>query len=135
MSIGNNPFAAAARSSTGGSAEPAPNSEPIGALAGVPPRTKFYQRGITSARQQIVEGTAENRIVTVIAPLTGWGIWIGDQSVSPKSGFLLPAGQPFPFPLTGLQDAWAVTDAPITIPLPIMVAMILFAERQRIVGR
>lgn len=131
MSFGN-PFAAGARSSV---VEPAPNSEPIGALAGVPPRTKFYQRGITAQAQQIVEGTAENRIVTLVAPLVGWGIWIGDASVSPMTGFQLPGGQPYPFQIVWLQDVYAVTNAPITIPLPIQVAMILFAERQRIVGR
>ncbi len=128
-----NPFASAGARST--VVEPAPNSEPIGALAGVPPRTKFYQRGITSQAQQIVEGTPENRIVTLIAPLFGWGIWIGDASISPTTGFQLPGGQPYALQLTGLQDLYAVTDAPITIPLPIQVAMILFAERQRIVGR
>lgn len=114
--------------------EPAPNSEPVGALAGVPPRTRLYQRGITSAAQEIVLGTAENRLITLTAPLVGWNIYVGDASVSPKIGLQLPPGIPYQLPVVGLQSLYAVTDAPITLPLQILVSIILAAERQRIVG-
>lgn len=114
--------------------QPAPNSVPVGALAGAPPRTKLYQQGITASAELIVAGTAENRIVALTAPLVGWGIWIGGTGVTPKTGMQLPAGLAFDIPIIGLQELYAVTDAPITIPLQIMVSIILFAERQRIVG-
>jgi hypothetical protein len=113
---------------------PAPNSEPTGALQGVPPRTKHFRRDITDDAQQIVMATPENRVVFLTAPLVGYTIWIGDSSVNPQNGLALPPGLTYDTPLLGLQDLYAVTDAPVSIPLQIQVSIVLMAERQRIVG-
>lgn len=113
---------------------PAPNSEPTGALAGVPPRTQHYRRDITEDSQQIVLGTSENRVVFLTAPLVGFTVWIGDSSVTPQTGVALTPGLTYDTPLVGLQDLYAVTDSPVPIPLSISISIVLMAERQRIVG-
>lgn len=113
---------------------PAPNSEPTGALAGVPPRTEHYRRDVTSDVGQIVRPTSENRVVTLMAPLVGFTIWIGDSSVNSRLGLALPPGLAYTITLTGLQELYAVTDAPVPLPLQIQVSIVLMAERQRIVG-
>ncbi len=116
---------------------PAPNSVPAGALTGVPAATRMYARQLTGEAQQIVMATPENRIVTLTAPLLGWNVYVGtDSSVqaSGNSGIQIPNGQPFPITLTGTMDLWAITDAPIRVPLQILVSIILMAERQREVG-
>lgn len=114
--------------------QPAPNSEPVGALSGVPPRTKLYQRSVTNRAQEVVLGTPENRLAVLTAPAVGWNIWVGDASVNTKTGLQLPPGLPYDVPIIGLQPLYAITDAPITLPLQIMVTIVLMAERQRIVG-
>ncbi len=114
--------------------EPAPNSEPLGAKAGAPPRVRFFRAAITDVAEEIVMGTSENRVVTLTAPAVGWSIYVGDQGVSPKTGMALPPGIPVTLQLVGLQSLRAVTDAPVPIPLQIVVAPILMAERQRLTG-
>ncbi len=113
---------------------PAPNSEPVGALNGVPPRTVLYRRDITTDAQQIVIGTAENRVVFLTAPRVSYTIWIGDSSVTQKNGVALVGGLTYDVPIIGLQELYAVTDSPVAIPLQIQVAIVLMAERQRVVG-
>jgi len=115
---------------------PAPNSEPTGALNGVPPRTQLYRRGITQTATQIVLGTPENRVVFLTAPVLAYTVWIGDSSVTPQLGIALTPGLTYDIPLIGLQELYAVSDAPMSrgIPLQIMVSIVLMAERQRIVG-
>ena len=118
--------------------EPAPNSLPAGALSGVPAATRLYQRSIVASEPtQIVMPTPENRLVTLTAPVLGWSVFVGtDSSVmtNGNSGTQLPKGQPFNITLTGTMELWALTDAPIRVPLQIMVSIILMAERQRKVG-
>ncbi len=79
-------------------------------------------------------GTPENRVVTLTAPALGWSIYVGDQGVSTRTGTALPPGIPVTMQLVGLQALRAVTDAPMPIPLQIVVAPILMAERQRLTG-
>jgi len=114
--------------------EPAPNSEPLGAKAGAPPRVEFYRRAVTSDSQEVVIGAAQNRVVTLTAPLLGWTIYVGGDGLTPGNGVALPGGIPYAIQLVGLQKLFAVTDAPIPIPLQIVVAPILMAERQRLTG-
>lgn len=112
--------------------EPAPNSQPLGARTGAPPRPRFYRRDISSSPEEIVEGTPENRVVTLTAPDVGYTIYIGDSGLNANNGMALSAGVPTPFQLVGLQKLLAVTDAPVPITLSIVVAPILMAERQRL---
>jgi len=128
--LGNLPFGS--RHTPG--VEGAPNAEPVGALSGAPPRTALYRRLITGNPQAIVTGTPENRTVTLVPPLVGWTIYVGDASVSPASGIALIPGLNNIINIPGLQDLWAVTDAPIALPLSVQIAIVLMAEQQRRVG-
>lgn len=114
---------------------PSPNSEPVGALTGVPPRTQLYQRMVTADAGKIVPGTPENRIIVVTAPFVNFTVYVGsDASVGPATGVALTPGIPYDITLTGLAELYAVTDAPIPIPVSVQVSIVLMAERQRIVG-
>lgn len=119
---------------------PAPNSEPLGAKTGAPPHVRFYSTlvipfsaiGVRGAEPvQIVPPTPPNRIVTLTAPHVGFTIYIGDSGVSPATGLALPPGRDYQAQLVGLQELYAVTDAPVYLPLQIQVSPILFAERER----
>lgn len=121
---------------------PVPNSEPAGALTGAPPRTTHYSRPVVPASAvaasggatQIVPGTPENRVAILLAPLNAWAIYIGGAGVTPGNGYQLPRGQPYEVPLPGLQELFAVTDAPIYLPLQVQISIVLMAEQQRPVG-
>jgi hypothetical protein len=124
---------------------PAPNSVPVGALTGVPPRTQFYSRPVIPASMLstadqgnsptlIVASLAANRVAILTAPLVGFTIFIGDAGVTPQSGLALPPGLTYETILPGLQDLYAVTNAPVYLQLQIQVAGVLMAERQREVG-
>lgn len=121
--------------------QPAPNSEPLGAMTGAPPRTQFYSRPIIPASQLgaaggsptlIVAGTAPNRVAILTAPLIGFTVYIGDAGVTPQNGLALTPGLNYEAVLVGLQELYAVTDAPVFVPLQIQVAPVLMAERERI---
>ncbi|MBV8721699.1 MAG: hypothetical protein JO277_06095 [Candidatus Eremiobacteraeota bacterium] len=122
---------------------PTPNNEPMGALTGAPVRTtlRSYQIIPASAVGQggreatlIVPPTASNRVAILLAPLVAFRIYIGGSGVTPQTGFALPQGQPYETILPGLQEIYAVTDAPIYLALQVQVAPILYAEQQRKVG-
>lgn len=119
---------------------PSPNSEPLGALTGAPPRTRFYSTNVIPSsavgmsRQEptrIVDGAAPNRVVILTAPIIGFTIYIGDASVTPQNGLALVGGLAYEAILPGLQDLYAVTDAPVYLPLQVQIAAVLLAERQR----
>jgi len=123
--------------------QPTPNSEPQGALTGAPVRTilRSYQIIPASAvgvndneAVLIVPGTAGNRVVSLLAPAVNFRIYIGDSGVTPLTGFALPPGQPYETVIPGLQDIYAVTDAPVYLRLQVQIASILYAEQQRKVG-
>lgn len=123
---------------------PTPNAEPAGALTGAPPRTQSYSRqvvpyaaiaeGRVKAKTLLVVSEPTNRIAFLIGPAVGFSVFIGDASVTPANGFRIPAGQPFEYPLPGLQDLYAVTDAPCYVPVSIVISIILAAEQQRKLG-
>jgi hypothetical protein len=119
---------------------PTPNSEPLGAKTGAPPRVRFYSTkiipftaiGVRGAEPtQIIPPTPPNRLITLTAPFVGFTIYIGDSGVSPTTGLALPPGRDYQAQLVGLQELYAVTDAPIYMTLQIQVSPILFAERER----
>jgi len=122
---------------------PAPNSEPLGAKTGAPPRVRFYSTlvipfvGIGTRGDeptQIVPPTPPNRIVILTAPVVAFTIYIGDSGVSPATGLALVPGNPYEALLVGLQELYAVTDAPVYLPLQIQISPVLFAERERKTG-
>lgn len=119
---------------------PAPNSEPLGAITGAPPRTRLYSRMVATQASvgvnggeatQVVTGTANNRLAILTAPLVGWSIYIGDSGVTPDTGLQLTPGLAYEVILPGLQELYAVTDAPVPIALQVQVASVLMAERER----
>ncbi len=114
--------------------EPSPNSEPLGAKQGVPPRVLFRSLPVTREASEVVLGTPENRVVTLTAPtLGGWRIAIGGApGLTFQNGNVLPPGIPVTLQLVGLQKLFAITDAPVPLPLQLVVAPILMAERQRL---
>lgn len=111
---------------------PAPNSEPLGSITGAPPRTQFYSRPIAPGLPTlIVPGTAPNRVAIITAPLIGFNVFIGDAGVTPQNGLALTPGLNYEAILVGLQELYACTDSPVTVPLQIQVAPVLMAERER----
>jgi hypothetical protein len=119
---------------------PAPNSKPLGSKTGAPPRTQFYSRPVIPATMlgqgggsptQIVAGTAENRVAILTAPLIGFTVYIGGSGVTPQNGLALTPGLNYEAILPGLQELFAVTDAPVFVPLQVQVAPVLMAERER----
>jgi hypothetical protein len=122
---------------------PTPNSEPLGSLTGAPPHVRFYSTSVIpysavgvkgTEPTQIVPGTSPNRVVTLTAPLVMYTIYIGDSGVSPSNGLALTPGLSYDATLVGLQELFAVTDAPFYMRLQIQIAPILFAERERKLG-
>lgn len=133
------PGALAARSP---SYQPVPNAVPAGANTGAPPRTKFYSRlvipasavgaaGTNNVPTEIVPGTPENRIAYITAPSNSGTVYIGDASVTPQTGLPLVPGLPYPASLVGLQDLFAVTDAPTYVRVGVQVAIVLASEQAR----
>lgn len=118
---------------------PTPNNVPVGANTGAPPRTRFYSRQVIPSSAvggrdeptKIVEGTSENRSVTLLAPVNSGTVYIGDAGVTPATGFALPEGLAFVAFLVGLQDLYAVTDSPTYTQIQVQVAVILAAEQAR----
>lgn len=118
---------------------PAPNSEPLGSRTGAPPRVRFYSTlvvpyaavGANVEPTQIVPPTPPNRVAILTAPQVGFTIYIGDSGVTPSNGLALTPGLNYEALLVGLQELYAVTDAPVWLSLQIQVSPVLFAERER----
>lgn len=122
--------------------QPVPNSTPAGANTGAPPRTKFYSRvvipasavgtpGANNVPSRIVDGTPENRTAYLTAPNNSGTVYIGDAGVTPETGVALVPGIPYPASLPGLQDLYAVTDAPTYVRVGVQVAIVLASEQAR----
>ena len=73
--------------------------------------------------------------MTLTAPNVGFVIYVGSADVTPANGLALPRGQPFYVPLVGLQELWAITDAPVYLRLTGLISIVLMAEQGRPVGR
>lgn len=126
------PFAAGARANPGW--QPTPNSEPQGSLTGAPPRTVLRSIPLVAGQATVLAaGTRENRILFVTPPSVGFTVFIGEAGVSTLNGVALPAGRTSEIPLVGLQDVYAVTNAPagVILRVQLMISMILAAETER----
>ena len=121
---------------------PTPNNVPAGAKTGAPPRTRFFSRvvipasavgapGANNVPSKIVEGTPENRVAFITAPLSSSTVYIGDAGVTPETGLALPAGMPYEAVLPGLQDLYAVTDSPTYTRVQVQVSIVLASEQAR----
>lgn len=109
-----------------------PNSLPAGSKTGSPPRTQLYSRAIPAGEiQEIVNGAPTNRTITLIAPVVGFSVFVGDSGVGEKTGLKLTPGIPFYVSLVGLQNLYAVTDSPVAIPVQVQVSIVLMAEQER----
>ncbi len=116
-------------------AQPQVGTRPLGWRTGAPPRTVLTSIPIIpagfGAATQIVLATAESRLVTLTAPLVGFSIYVGDSGVKITDMALTP-GIPYAIPIVGNQELWAITDAPVYIPLRIQIAPLLNGDRERI---
>lgn len=119
-----------------------PNAMPLGALTGAPPQTQLrtYQVipaaavGATNVPTLVAEPDRASRVLIFTAPLIGFSIYIGDSGVTGdpgSSGLALPAGLPYEVIVPGLQAVYAVTDAPVYVPLRVQIAAILIGDRER----
>lgn len=117
------------------------NSEPLGARTGAPPRTRLFTvqvipfsavGGPTRAESTMITGPEPpNRVVVLTAPAIGFLIYVGDAGVSPNGGLALPPGQQYEFVLPGGQPLYAVSNAPVYVPLAVQIAAILAGDRER----
>jgi hypothetical protein len=118
-------------------------ARPLGAETGAPPWARFrtYQviptTAVGVAGQQatlVVEGDKQSRFATFIAPAAAFSIFIGDAGISNNpgsNGMALPAGIPYTVELPGNQTVYAVTDAPVFLPLRVNIAPVLIGDRER----
>lgn len=136
-------------SSGGGNARnnvPSPNmqigTEPLGNLTGAPPWVTFrtYQVTPESALAQnqgptlVVPADRASRLVSFTAPLVGFLIYIGDAGVRANpggSGLALPPGQIYQIPIPGNQTIYAITNAPVYLPLAVQIGPLLIGDRER----
>lgn len=118
-----------------GGYRPTPNSEPLGSETGAPPRPRYFSTSVPPVARQpavvVAPETRDNRIVTLLAPLIGFTIYVGDAGVSPQNGYALIPGIADDFPLVGFQSLYAITDAPVFLRLQVKIFPILLAERER----
>jgi hypothetical protein len=111
---------------------PTPNSEPEGSMTGAPVRTVLRSVPLLpNVATVVAPGTRENRVLLITAPDISFTVYVGDSSVSALTGYAVPPGQQVEIPLVGLQEVYAVTDAPVTVRVQIQISMILAAETER----
>jgi hypothetical protein len=91
-----------------------PNSQPAGALTGVPTRTQFFNVQVTPGQATlIVPQTRENRFIILLAPFFAFSIYVGESAgISNLNGLALPPGIPYEVTLPGNQMLYAVSNAP-----------------------
>jgi hypothetical protein len=112
-------------------------TQPHGATTGAPTRTQMFRVPIPPAAPgrfpvQIVGAEPTSRSVVLIAPLSGWSIFVSDsQGVSPINGIAITPLIPYEIPLPGNQALYATTDAPTSQDLQVQVAPLLAGDRER----
>jgi hypothetical protein len=111
-------------------------AEALGSLTGAPPHTrttKVMVAPFNGNREpvRIVSATRQSRVVTLTAPAVGFGIFVGGSDVEPGVGVQLPPIIPYDFILPGYQELYAVTDAPVFLPLQLQIAPLLIGDRER----
>ena len=125
---------------------PAPGMEPLGYKTGAPPRIELatYQvipASAVGAGRRAAEPTRvcirdpQSRVAIFQAPLLGgFVIYIGDAGIASNpgaNGLALPAGLPYEVIIPGGQEIYAVTNAPVYLPLRVQIASILIGDRER----
>jgi hypothetical protein len=118
------------------------NSVPLGSATGAPPWARSQQIAVLpftaiNNRQQatlVAERARQNRVITFIAPAVAFNIFIGDSGVKPGVGLALPPGSAFDIIIPGGQEVYAVTDAPVYLPVQIFAAPLLTGDKERKMG-
>jgi hypothetical protein len=108
----------------------------LGSLTGAPPytrTTKVMVAPFNGNREaaRIVAAHRQSRVVTMSAPAVGFGIFVGGSDVEPGVSVQLPPIIPYDFILPGYQELYAVTDAPVFLPLQLQIAPLLIGDRER----
>lgn len=122
-------------------------ARPLGSQTGAPPRTRLRTvqvipasavgriiQHIAQPATEIVQDDMQSRIAILTAPLVSFSIYISDfEGVTPRDGMALTPGLPYEVILVGRQPLYAVTDAPVYLPLRVQTSAILIGDRERIV--
>lgn len=123
---------------SGGPGLAQPGAQPLGGDTGAPPWTRFTTVQVipasaagTQAPTCIVDRDRASREIVITAPVVGFSIWIGDSGVGVGKGVALTPGLPYFTTLVGGQDLYAVTDAPVYLPVRVQVAALLIGDRER----
>ena len=111
-------------------------AEVLGSLTGAPPYTKTAKLLIAPfdgnrEPARIVAAHRQSRVITLSAPVVGFTIFVGGSDVQPGVGIALPPLIPYDFILPGYQELYAVTDAPVFLPLQLQIAPLLIGDRER----
>jgi len=111
-------------------------AEALGSLTGAPPRSTFNTLQVSprvNGRPPVlvVDAARASRVAVLTAPLVGFVIWVGDSGVQVGQGIPLPPGLPYDIVIPGLQEIFAITDAPTILPLRIQVSPLLIGDRER----
>jgi len=109
------------------------NAEPLGALTGAPPRAHLTRYMLPPGRTtMIVPGERASRSVVVTAPQVGFTVYIGGSGALPGANSVaLTPGLPYEVIIPGFQELYAITDAPVQIPVQVQVAALLIGDRER----
>ena len=118
------------------------NSAPLGSATGAPPWARQQQLQIIpfaaiNNRQGatlVGERNRQNRVLTFQAPSVGFTVWIGDSGVKPGVGLALPAGVPYDIIIPGGQEVYAITDAPVYLPVQVFAGPLLIGDKERRMG-
>lgn len=121
-----------------------PGGRPLGFYTGAPPRTQLTQVNVTpnvnalGVVQQptlIVPATTQNRFVTLSAPLLAFAILVSPEaSFNAFSSHTLLPGVPYEISLPGNEQLFAVTTAPVFVPLQIQIAPAIASDTERRLG-
>jgi hypothetical protein len=108
---------------------------PLGARTGAPPWARFKSiliapTGANGGPTIVAEADVQSRIITITAPLVGFTIYIGADNVK-VGDFALPRGLPYDCPVPGGQFVYAVTDAPVYLPLQVQIGALLIGDSER----
>ena len=113
-------------------------AEVLGSMTGAPPRTQAFSVQVPPDIQgqqpvRIVAQDRASRVVTLTAPAVGFTVFVGGPGViaGGSTGVALTPAIPYDFILPGLQDLYAVTDAPVFLRLQVQVAPLLIGDRER----
>jgi hypothetical protein len=118
-----------------------PNTRSVGHYTGAPPATRLTQvpvtpiangAGIIQVPTLIVPETRENRFIILTAPFVAFAIYVNiDANFNVQSSLSLIPGLPYEITLQGGQKLFAVTDAPVFLPLRVQIAAAIAGDTER----